>query len=526
MPQIPLGDPQQVVRGGQAVEAINPREERLFGNALSSLGGTLQKLKQENERMALTAGKEEYERESYRLLLKAQQEYNSMDTTGLSFDDYVKPQLESVKQNLKSKYKIQDDNAWIGVTFGVENSLVPRFMAQEAKSAIEMQQQIEANRAANMAQRILEAENPLVEMGGYFAKNAQLVDEGVAAGTYLPEQRDAVIAQKNATTVIATIDALTSREKPDYKTAIEVLKNGRQFFDQETFRKEMDRLNREWSEFENRAYTISQRERAEQERVLKERQEAAERVLATEREKIANNPQKIAEWNKKVEAAYAARDLTIEQRNRLYTYNPFQGGNQDDFIAQKMYGDLASGKLTVSGALKQLDTPAMKGRLSLEGHETLKSRLLSLREAEKDRGEKFEIAATKDMVGSIGAKIRSTPEYALNPKLYEALIADITAQVSTRQAQLAATGRTITEQERNEIVRTTAARYNIPVLPQSLRLTPIVPGRLDQLNKKLADIKKRAQRPGLTEEQKRAFIQEIMQTQSEIESVKREQGVR
>lgn len=523
MPQIPLGEPQQVVRGGQAVEAINPREERLLGDTIASLGGTLQKLKQENERMALNAGKEEYERESFRLLTKAQQDYQSMDTTGLSFDDFVKPQLETVKQQLKSKYKIQDANAWTGVTFGVENSLVPRFMANEAKQALEMQQQIEANRTANMAQRILEAKNPLVEMGGYFAKNAQLVDDGVATGTYLPEQRDAVVAQKNATAVTATVDAFLAKEKPDYRSALAVLDNGRSFFDQETYRKERDRLNREWSDFENRTYTTGQRERAEQERIVKEKQEGAERILSVEREQIANNPAKITEWNKKVEAAFVAGDLTVEQRNRMYTYQPFQGGNQDDFIAQKMYGDLASGKLSVSGALKQLETPAMKGRLSLEGHENLKSRLLSLREEEKNRGEKFQVAAVKETLDAIEAQVKSTVDYTVAPKRGDALIADVRAQVANRQARL---GRPLTESERRQVIVETSAKYNIPVLPQSLRRAPIQQNREQSIRKELTTLRQRAQQPGLTEAQKRALIQEIRQRQSELDGLKREQGVR
>lgn len=518
MPMIPRGNEQQVLQGRSPIELFDNEAGRALGQALQQLGTTIVKIKKENNRDAVSAAAEEYEYNSRLELDKASSEYKSVDPSAISFEEFIRPRMEKLKESVGSKYGLAGNTLWQAASKKKENELIPSIMLAESKEAITRQKEIEAAQAALRADQIYTSNDPNQKFMEFVAKTEIEVERGIQEGKYIPEQREAIIAQRRQELVNGTIDAYVRREQ--FKGAISFLDTQRDNYDRDTFNKERDNLLARFRQFED----DRDERRREQERLVekerKERVEKTEAALLLEREKIGNDTVRMAVWSQKVDAALAGGDLDVGARQRLFKTDTLTGGLTDSRFTGDLYADIVNDRITPTQALERIN----KAPISAETRADLIRQMNGLLESAKDRNEQFNRRLSEATFNYIESSVRASIRGRLDEKSADKLIDGLKLEAAHRES---VRNETLSPAAIQRLIPMAAKRMGINLAPETARSLGAGNMSKEGIERKLRELtaKYKQNRESLTPDQLEAMDTEIRSLHMQLQEKKREEGL-
>lgn len=517
MPMIPLGNEQQILQARSPIELFDNETGRALGNALENLGGMVSQIKQENEQSAVGVASEEYEYNARLEMDRASEEYKSMDPSITNFEDFIRPRLDKLSTSIEEKYGLQGNLKWKAAAKGKENNLIPSFMTAEAKEALARKKELEMAESALIAEQIYTSKSPSDKFSEFSRKAELQIEQGIASGKYLPEQREALLMQKRMELTVGTLDAFTTRNQ--YQEALAFLDSKRENFDTETFRSERDRLLSKFKNYEDERDIKQKRFDEALEKKRKEIINATEIALLAEKENIGNDPIQLVTWMDKIQSKLSTGELDVAARNRLVQADVFAGSMTDSKFEGDLYEKLVQNKITLKQAVQEINSAP----ISVEKRASLISKMNQLLEDQANRGERFNQRLSDASIEYIESVINRDVRSRLDQKSADSLSAKVKVDVAALENRFQ---RALTPVEIDRELKRVALEQGINLTPETQSNLGASNSSIDVNKRQLDRLRNKLQqnKNTLTPEQKSRIIKEIESLDQIIKFKTKEQG--
>lgn len=527
MPQIPLGEIGQQIQSGQAVEAVDTRDANMMGRAVANLGRAIGELRAENNESLLDAAAEVYEQRLRLAALKEQETYKSTDNTGTGFAVHLQPIKQQIEGELQKEFGFINSASWIKRRARKENGLLPEFMANEAKFAVEENKKIRDLQVATRADKIFNSKDPRAEFMAITKENIRDVENDIASGKLIGEQRDVAIAERHE----QTLDALTEKyvAQDNFDEALSFLDASREFLVGDKFQKRRDDLLKRRADFYNETEKELARNEKLNERMLKERGESIGRVLSEEILKAGNDPKKRMEVDKKA-AAYLAdptAGYTREMHKSVMNMTSEKSELMNTTYMIDLEAKVSSGRMTPAQAARNLEIEAPKKGISrdtiLKGIQRFGDMERRGREQRLNRASTAQVQATqafqKTFQEEIEATVKNTRWAVVNPKAADQLVSRINrkfAEKALDNPSFKLTGSQIMR-EAEQMSKETGIPFDRQLFVEPTGAGG--PSEINNLKRQLQQYQNKLTDPNLSKNDRARIISEAKKTRADLDNL-------